>query len=88
LNGTQIVVTLPAGVTFDFASAGTASVHGDDVVISLGRTPPGQCVELTVRADVSPQLRRRSALRFVGLLRTSTALPVTAKSTVTRINDK
>jgi len=87
LNGTQAVITLPDGVSFDFATAGTATVHGNEVVISLGRTRPGQRVELQIVGDVSPTLKRGSRLVMTGLLRSSTALPLTIPIVVAHVVD-
>jgi hypothetical protein len=87
LNGTQVVVTLPEGVSFDFVSAGTATVHGHEVVVSLGRTLPGQRIELEIDGHVSPSVSRDTTLSIRGLLRSSTALPVAARSASVRITD-
>jgi hypothetical protein len=86
LNGTQIVFTLPEGVSFDAASTGIATVHGHDVVISIGRTVPGQRVEVEVVGQVSP-LVRHDSLSIRGLLRSSTAQPIVARSASVRVKD-
>src|SRR5262249_61734062 len=80
LNGTQAIVTLPDGVTFDFATGGTATVQGHDVVVTLGRTVPGERMEVEITARVSGSLPRGSKLTFTGELRSSTALSVAARS--------
>jgi hypothetical protein len=83
LNGTQVVITLPDGVSFDFTSVGTATVQGREVVVSLGRTASKQHVEVEIRGRVSQSVDGN--LSIEGLLRSSTALPVVAKATSTRI---
>jgi len=80
LNGTQAVVTLPDGVEFESSSESTASVHGRDVVISLGRTLPGQTIELKIKGRVSDSVAVGSILTGVGTLRSSTAMPIHASS--------
>src|SRR5215467_12932380 len=49
LNGTQAVIRLPHDVSFESASEGLATVHGRDVVVTLGRTLPGQTIELQIK---------------------------------------
>ena len=83
LNGAQVVITLPDGVSFDFVTVGTATVHGRNVVVSLGRTVLKQRVELEIHGHVSHPAG--SELSIEGLLRSSTALPVVAQPTSTRI---
>jgi len=85
LNGTQAVVTLPDGVAFDFATGGTTTVQGRDVVVTLGRTVPGERVEVEIVGRASPSLPRGSRLTFTGALWSSTALPVTARSVTTKV---
>jgi len=85
LNGTQVVVTLPAGVLFDSVSDGTATVQGQDVVVTLGRTVPGTAVTLSLKAHVSGSAALDSKLTSSALLRSSTALPVVANSQTTKV---
>jgi uncharacterized repeat protein (TIGR01451 family) len=85
LNGTQAVLTLPAGLTFESTSLGTATVQGSDVVVSLGRTSPGQTLDVQIGAKVSDSLAVGSILTATGNLRSSTALPLTAPATQTRV---
>jgi uncharacterized repeat protein (TIGR01451 family) len=80
LNGTQAVLTLPDGVSFESATEGTAVVHGRDVVVSLGRTLPGQTIELQITGRLSDSLKVGSTLTVLGTLRSSTALPISAVS--------
>src|SRR5262249_43071118 len=76
LNGTQAVITLPDGVSFESASEGMATVHGRDVVVSLGRTLPGQTIEMQMKGRLSDSLAVGSILTVLGTLRSSTALPI------------
>ena len=85
LNGTQVVFTLPEGVAFESTNAGTATVQGRDVVVSLGRTPPGQTITVQLHGHVSKSAKPGSTLVFGGLLRSGTAMPVTAENQETKV---
>jgi hypothetical protein len=85
LNGTQVVITLPAGVSFESASDGSVTVQGQDVVVTLGRTVPGHAVTLHITASVSDSVVPRSTLISSAVLRSSTALPVVADSITTKV---
>src|SRR5262249_24460798 len=80
LNGTQAVIRLPHGVSFESASEATATVHGRDVVVTLGRTLPAQTIEMQIKARLSDSLAVGSILTALGTLRSSTALPINAIS--------
>jgi hypothetical protein len=86
LNGTQVVFTLPEGVAFESTNAGTTTVQGRDVVVSLGRTLPGQTIEIQMRGSVSRSAKPGSTLVFSGLLRSGTALPVIAEHQATKVH--
>jgi len=79
LNGAQIVLTLPEGVSFDAVNAGTATVHGHDVVVSLGRIPPAGSRTLQIAVVVPASGDEGSDLDLDVELRSSTALPVRAR---------
>jgi uncharacterized repeat protein (TIGR01451 family) len=85
LNGTQAVITLPEGVSFDFATGGTATVQGNGIVVTLGRTAPGQRIALEIVGHVSSTVRQGSDLRFAGQLASSTALPVFARTVLVKV---
>jgi uncharacterized repeat protein (TIGR01451 family) len=85
LNGAQAIVTLPEDVSFESVSAGTATVHGRDVVVSVGRLTPDQGITLQVEARVSSSVDRDSILHGFGVLRSGTALPVSGNRTSTTI---
>jgi hypothetical protein len=87
LNGTQVILTLPPGISFDFASEGTVTVHGHEVVLSLGRTLPGQDIGVEIHGLVSSSLRRGTRLPVQGLLRSGTALPVAARTVTTTVGE-
>jgi hypothetical protein len=86
LNGTQVVVTLPAGVSFESVSDGFATVQGQDIVVTLGRTVPGPAVTLHFKAYISDSVAPGSTLVSSAVLRSSTAMPVVADSKTTKVN--
>src|SRR5262249_8288653 len=84
LVGTQIVIRLPEGVTFESASTGTATIVDRDVIVSLGRTVPDQDVAVQITAHIS-DAATGPWLTIDGALRSSTALPVAARPQRTKI---
>jgi hypothetical protein len=85
LNGTQVVITLPESVAFESANGGATTVQGHEVVVSLGRTLPGQDYEVEIHGRVAESAKPGSTLHIAGLLRSGTALPIAARRTATRI---
>jgi uncharacterized repeat protein (TIGR01451 family) len=86
LNGAQAVLTLADGVAFDSTSAGTATVQGRDVVVSLGRLDAKSTVTLHIRAHIL--LTAPNHLEAVGELRSGTAMPVTSKKAHTNVHGR
>jgi uncharacterized repeat protein (TIGR01451 family) len=85
LNGAQAVVTLPEGVSFESVSSGTATIHGHDVVVSIGRLRPDQTISLQIEGRVSNSADTGDVLRASGVLRSGTALPVAGNRTSTKV---
>ena len=85
LNGTQVVVNLPAGASLAGTTSDTLTVHGSQVVVTLGRlgVGAGQTVQLPVAlaASLAPQ----TILKASAVLRSSTALPVSSNQAPTLI---
>jgi hypothetical protein len=77
LNGTQVVFALPEGTEFDGTAGDTVTVHGREVIVTLGR------LEARGHADVSVEVtapgRRFGVLTAGATLRSSTAQSVTAR---------
>jgi hypothetical protein len=84
LNGAQAVLRLDEGVVFDSASDGSATVHGRDVVVSLGRLAAGSTLTFHIHAHILPSAPRH--LEAVGVLRSGTALPVVGEKAVTTVH--
>jgi uncharacterized repeat protein (TIGR01451 family) len=89
LNGTQVVVNLPAGVTFAGSTSDTltvqGTVHGSQVVVTLGRLGVGSGQSAQVPATLAPGLAGGTTLKASAVVRSSTALPVSSNSAVTSI---
>jgi uncharacterized repeat protein (TIGR01451 family) len=86
LNGAQAVVTLPEGVAFDSVSRGSATVQGQDVVVSLGRVASRATVTLQIHGHVLGAVRKH--LEAHALVRSATALPVDGGKARTKIDDQ
>ena len=84
LNGAQAIVTLPEDVIFDAVGQGTATQHGSELVISLGRLLPGSTTTLHVFGHVSPQAHHK--LHASASLRSGTALPVVGAASTTKVH--
>ena len=84
LNGAQAVVTIPDDVTYDSVSRGTATQHGRELVVSLGRLSPGSTITLHILGHVSPLAHHK--LHASAALRSSTALPVLGAQTTTKVH--
>lgn len=85
LNGTQVVVNLPAGATFGGSSSDTLTVHGSQVVFTLGRLGIGNEQTVQVPVTLASTLSRGTLLRASAVVRSSTALPVSSNESPTLI---
>jgi len=84
LNGAQAVVRLDEGVVFDSASDGSATVHGREIVVSLGRLDARST--LTLHVHVHLLQSAPGPLKAVGVLRSGTAMPVVGEKVVTTLH--
>jgi uncharacterized repeat protein (TIGR01451 family) len=83
LNGAQAVLTLPEGVVFQSVSRGSATEHGQHVVVSLGRLAANSTVTLHIHGYVVRWAPKH--LEALGVLRSGTALPVVGKKATTNV---
>jgi hypothetical protein len=67
---------LPDGATFAGATSDTLTLHGSQVVATLGRLGIGGDQTLQVSAKLSASLTSRTLPKARAVLRSSTALPV------------
>jgi len=74
LNGTQVRVALPDGVSFAGNTGTTATLQGNEVVLSIGRLAAGS--EQTVTIPVSVSWDSRGLITEFATVTSSTALPV------------
>jgi hypothetical protein len=84
LTGAQAIVALPEDVIFDSVSLGTATQHGSELVISLGRLVPGSTTTLHVHGHVSSPAHHK--LHASAALRSGTALPVVGAESTTKVH--
>ncbi len=84
LNGTQVVVTLPNGITFADNLSPFMTKYGQDVVLTIGRLAQGEQRRVQVRGRVAP-LPIGTKLYSTAVVRSSTALPLNTNRTVTRL---
>jgi uncharacterized repeat protein (TIGR01451 family) len=85
LNGTQVHVTLSAGLTFAGTTSETLTVQGSDVVVTLGRLAPGNQQIVQIKTRVAANASAGSAIAVNGSLVSGTALPVALNSTTTKV---
>jgi len=85
LNGTQAVVNLPGDASFAGTTSDTLTVHGSQVVVTLGRLAVGAGQTVQVSAALASGLADGTSLRASAVVRSSTALPVSSNPTVTII---
>ena len=84
INGAQAVLTLADGVMFASTSSGSATVHGRNVVVSLGRVDAKSTVTLQIHGHIL--LTAPNHLETVGALRSGTALPVAGGRAITNVH--
>ena len=85
LNGAQVAIHLPDGAAFAGATNDTLTVHGAQVVVTVGRIGVGGAETVEVSATLAASLSARTMLRASAVLRSSTALPVSSNVAPTLI---
>jgi uncharacterized repeat protein (TIGR01451 family) len=85
LNGTQVVVNLPVGAAFAGTMSDTLTVHGSQVVVTLGRLGVGGGQTVQVPATFASGLAGGTTLKASAVVRSSTALPASSNPAVTSI---
>jgi uncharacterized repeat protein (TIGR01451 family) len=85
LNGTQVKLLLPPGVTFAGTTGDTTSVHGNEVVLTIGRLAAGSLQSISIEAAApSGRFQDPWAVAFATVT-SSTALPLFTNPVVTAI---
>lgn len=84
LNGTQVRLELPEGVSFAGATSDTLTLQGNEVVVTLGRVAAGDQQTVAIPVQVSTW-RGSDRIYASGTVISSTALPVETNTAVTRV---
>ena len=85
LNGTQMRLELPEGVTFAGTLGDSVTLQGDEVVVTVGRVAVGGEQTIEIPVQVSPNARRNEHVFTSGEISSSTALPVMTNKAATSI---
>ncbi len=85
LNGAQVVIHLPDGAAFAGATSDALTVHGAQVVVTVGRIGVGGVETVEVSATLAAGFSARTMLQARAVLRSSTALPVSSNVAPTLI---
>jgi len=88
LNGTQAVFTLPAGSQFAGAQDDSATQHGDEVVVTVGRLAAGAQRKVTVSITLPKDDDAHKAMAVLAKVRSATAMPVAAGPAVTKLSEE
>jgi uncharacterized repeat protein (TIGR01451 family) len=79
LNGTQVVFFLPEGTDFAGAVGDDTTVHGREVVATMGRLNPRSSQDVSIPVSVNAGASELGVLAARAIVRSSTAQPVTAR---------
>lgn len=79
LNGAQVVFTLPEGTTFAGTEGDDTTVHGRDVVVTIGRLEAHASQTVSIPVSVSAGQSELGVLAARAFVRSSTAQPVAAQ---------
>ncbi len=86
LNGTQVKLLLPPSVTFAGTTGDTTTVHGCEVVVTVGRLASGANQTISVPATVVSDGHGDPWAVAFGLVTSATALPVYTNAVVTTVH--
>jgi uncharacterized repeat protein (TIGR01451 family) len=87
LNGSQIILKLPRGVSFTSSSLGSVTLVGRDPVITLGRLLSGGAAVVEIMGKWNGHGADDGVLKTVAVLRSGTALPVESNEVKTHVPD-
>jgi hypothetical protein len=85
LNGTQVKLLLPPNVTFTGTEGDTTSVHGNEVVVTIGRLAAGSNQTITISATASSDRHEGPWAVAFGIVTSSTAQPLFTNPVVTTV---
>jgi len=84
LNGTQVRLLLPGGVSFAGTTGNTITLQGNEVVVTVGRLATGAEQSVSIPTAVSSENRGR--IEAFASVTSSTALPLFTNSTITTVS--
>ena len=76
LNGTQVVMTLPDGVSSVDKPTDLITQHNQNIVLTIGRLERGVHSSVRLKGRVGPNLANSTKLDIKAVVRSGTALPV------------
>jgi uncharacterized repeat protein (TIGR01451 family) len=85
LNGTQVRIHLPQGVTFAGTPGNSITVEGDEVIVTVGRLVIGSNETVVIPVLVSPEPYKYERLRASAGVSSSTAMPVRTNEVTTTV---
>jgi uncharacterized repeat protein (TIGR01451 family) len=83
LNGTQVRLFLPNGISFAGTAGDSITLHGNEVVVTIGRLTTGTEATISIPTLVSSETRGR--INEVAKISSSTALPVLTNEVKIRV---
>ena len=86
LNGTQIKLLLPPNATFAGTVGDTTTVHGNEVVVTVGRLAAGADQTISISATASSGRREDPWAAAFAIVTSSTAQPLFTNPVVTRVH--
>jgi uncharacterized repeat protein (TIGR01451 family) len=85
LNGAQVVLTLPSGVSLASTPGDTLTQQGNDAVTTIGRIGPGEQRMVQVKAHIPAAMPANTALSASASIRSGTAQPLTLSAVSTQV---
>ena len=85
LNGTQIRLTVPIGVTSAAMPTDPVTVQGSDIVYTIGRLAPGSEQTVQINVQITDDNKHVDMIRTQVSLTSGTAEPVAGNSVTTKV---
>jgi uncharacterized repeat protein (TIGR01451 family) len=85
LNGTQIRLTVPFGVTSGTMPTDPVTVQGSDIVYTIGRLAPGSEQTVQINVQITNDEKHVEMIRTQVSLTSGTAQPVPGNSVTTKV---
>ena len=85
LNGTQIRLTVPFGVTSAAPATDPVTVQGSDIVYTIGRLAPGSEQTVQINVQITDDDKHVDMIRTQVSVTSGTAEPVAGNSVTTKV---